>query len=125
MRNPSDIRHGFLAAVVTAVFFTLAPAAHAVDYGPHYGINYGKKLPNGKICRVVLGEIHYHAGNAADRNKARSQRKAIKAWRDFTVFEYGTKYGNWGKARKRTMRCSWDRDKRVWWCRAQAQPCMR
>ncbi len=121
----SDFRCGILAAVFTAAIFMACPAAHALDVGPHFGLNYGKKLPGGKICRVVLGQTHLHAGNAADRNKARSRRKAIKAWSDFTVFEYGRKYGSWAKARKRSMRCAYDRDKRVWRCRAQAQPCMR
>ena len=121
----SRIRCCVLFAAATAAILAMAPTASAVDYGPDYILNYGKRLPNGKVCRVVVGDTHYHAGNAADRNKARSKRKAIKAWRDFTIFEYGPRWGSWAASTKKSMRCSWDRDKRVWWCRAQSQPCLR
>jgi len=126
MKGKRGIRYGVVAATAFALMLmSSGPGFSARDYGVDLIVNYGMKLPNGKICRVILGNTHMHAGNAADRSKARSKRKAIKAWRDYTVFEYGSKYGKWAKARKRSIRCSYDREKRVWRCRADAQPCMR
>ncbi len=122
MKRRSGFRYAVLAAVVIAATLFISPHnASAVDYI----VNYDKRLPNGKICRVILGETHWHVGNAADRSKSRSQRKAIKDWSGFVVFEYGRRYGRWSVANKRSMRCEHDGDKNVWRCRAEAQPCRR
>lgn len=126
MRRGPGIRYGILAAAAFVMMLMAdTQGAAARDYGVDLIVNYGMKLPNGKVCRVILGHPHYHAGNAADRSKARSQRKAIKAWRNYTVFEYGPGYGSWAASTKKSMRCSYDREKRVWRCRAQSQPCLR
>lgn len=100
-------------------FVTSARDLHAQDYI----INYGKKLPNGKVCRILLGETHWHTGNSADLNKARAKKRAILDWASFVIFEYGRSWGNWHAADKRAMNCAYDKDAAVWRCRAEAQPC--
>ena len=86
-------------------------------------ISYGKKFPNGKTCRVVFGETHYHAGDGTDANKARAQARAIEGWSSFVMLEYGRRWGKWAAAEKKSMKCLNDTDAGVWRCRAEAQPC--
>ncbi len=117
----SCIRHAFCTAVILALLsVTGAPDAEAQNYI----INYGKKLANGKTCRVILGETHMHTANEADASKARAQANAIKDWASFVVFEYGKRWSRWSAADKKSMTCINDTDAGVWRCRAQAQPCL-
>jgi len=90
----------------------------------NYIINYGKKLANGKTCRVVLGETHYHAANGAHSRKARAKAMAIADWSSFVVFEYGNKWGRWSHADKKSTKCMRDKAAGVWRCRAVGQPCL-
>ena len=90
----------------------------------NYVINRGEPLPSGKVCRIMLGEAHFHPGNGANTNKAVAKAEAIRGWSRFTIFEYGRSYGEWSAANKRSMRCEHDKDASVWRCRADAQPCI-
>jgi len=110
----------FIAAVLALLSMLGSPDAEARNYI----FNYGKKLANGKTCRVVLGENHFHAANGAHASKARAKSKAIKDWAGFVVFEYGGRWGKWSAADKKSMTCMNDKDAGVWRCRAEAQPCL-
>lgn len=88
-----------------------------------HAINYGKKLANGKTCRVVLGANHFHVGDGADASRAAAEARAIRGWSRFASFEYGRRYGKWAAADKQSMKCIRDKDAGVWRCRAKAQPC--
>ncbi len=94
-------------------------STHDVDYL----VNRGKKLPSGKVCRVVLDQDHMHAGNGADPSKSVARAEAKRGWSRFVIFEYGRLYGKWSAADKKSMRCIHDKDGGVWRCRADAQPC--
>lgn len=120
MRNFCFRKAIFTVAVLVLVSMIGTPEAEAQNYI----FNYGKKLANGKTCRVVLGENHFHAANEADASKARAQANAIKDWASFVVFEYGKRWGRWSSANKRSMKCMRDKDAGVWRCRAEAQPCL-
>lgn len=112
----SVIRRG---AIMAAVFFlpmiTVIPEAGAISWS--------KQMPDGKVCRVLLGEPHVHAANGAMPDKTAAQRKAIRDWSSFTVFEYGRSWGSWSHAIGHSMTCMNDTDAGVWRCRAEAQPC--
>lgn len=94
------------------------------SHNTNYVVNRGKKLPSGKVCRVMLGEPHFHGWNGADASKAVARREAIRGWSRFTMFEYGRLYGKWSAAKSRSMKCVHDKDAGVWRCRAEAQPCI-
>ncbi len=112
-------------AIVTAAVLLLMSVASSQDVeARNYIFNYGKKLANGKTCRVVFGETHMHAANGARPGKAAAEVKAIKDWASFVVFEYGRRWGNWSHADKKSMTCMNDKDAGVWRCRADGQPCL-
>lgn len=120
MQN-SCFRQAILTAAVLAFLsMTGSPDAEARNYI----FNYGKKLANGKTCRVMLGENHFHAANGADASKTRAKSIAIEDWASFVVFEYGRRWGKWSAADKKSMTCMNDKDAGVWRCRAEAQPCL-
>lgn len=117
----SGIKHVIVAAAV--LVFPLVMGA-TDGLAQNYIFNYGKKLANGKTCRVVFGETHWHAGNGANARKARAQAGAIDGWSNFVSFEYGRRWGKWSAADKKSMECVKDKDAGVWRCRATAQPCL-
>ena len=117
----SCVRHAIFTAAIL-VFLSVMGATDSE--ARNYIFNYGKKLANGKTCRVILGETHFHAANGAHASKARARAKAIKDWSQFVVFEYGKRWGRWSAADKRSMKCIHDKDAGVWRCRAEAQPCL-
>ena len=112
----SVIKQGVIAAAVFALPLVMGSSGAQA-------FSYAKKLSNGKTCRVLLGQTHWHVGDAADASKAAAQAKARRKWSNFASFEYGRKYGKWAAADKRKMICLKDSDAGVWRCRAEAQPC--
>jgi hypothetical protein len=114
--HKSVFRSGAIAAL--AIILPLVMGSTQAE-----AFNYPKKLSNGKVCRVVFGQTHWHVGDSADANKAVAQAKAVRRWSRFVVFEYGRKWGNWNAADKNAMLCDMDGAAGVWRCRAEAQPC--
>ena len=115
----------FLSSMSILAALGLAFVMHPSEaHSRNYIVNYGKILPNGKTCRVLLGGItHWHVGNSADVSKARAKAKAIQGWSSFVIFEYGRVWRRWSAADKKSMRCEKDNDAGVWRCRTEAQPC--
>ena len=112
----SAIKQGVIAAAVFALPLVMSSSGAEA-------FNYPKKLSNGKTCRVLLGQTHWHVGDAANASKAAAQAKAKRHWSRFVAFEYGRKWGNWAAADKHKMTCINDTSAGVWRCRAEAQPC--
>lgn len=106
-------------AILAAAFF-LPMVAGAPATG---AISLPKRMPDGKLCRVLLGEPHIHAANGAKPDKTAAQIKAIHDWARFTGFEYGLRWADWSHAVQHSMTCAHDDAAGVWRCRAEAQPC--
>ncbi|MCK5497467.1 MAG: hypothetical protein KAI80_13700 [Hyphomicrobiaceae bacterium] len=106
------------AVVAAAIFLPLVMGPTQAE-----AFNFPMKLSNGKTCRVLMGQTHWHVGDSDDANKAAAQSKAKRNWSRFVVFEYGRRYGNWNAADKSAMKCSRDTIAGVWRCRAEGQPC--
>jgi hypothetical protein len=49
---------------------------------------------------------HFHDGSGSGSTRAAAQRAAIGAWRDFTAFEYGGRWGSWQAAASKRVGCS-------------------
>jgi hypothetical protein len=120
----NDSASKFIVILAVALAFGFVMNVSSAN-AQNYIFNYGKKLPNGKTCRIVFGETHWHAGNHTDASRKKAVAGAIDGWSSFVVFEYGRRWGNWAAADKRSMKCIKDTDAGVWRCRAEAQPCLR
>jgi hypothetical protein len=91
------------AVVAAAIFLPLVMGPTQAE-----AFNFPMKLSNGKTCRVLMGQTHWHVGDSDDANKAAAQSKAKR---------------NWYAADKSAMKCSRDTIADVWRCRAEGQPC--
>lgn len=115
MRKSVIRRGAFLAAAFSLPIITGISEAGAISFS--------ERMPDGKLCRVLMGEAHIHAANGARPDKTAAQVKAIRDWSSFTVFEYGQRWGSWSHAVQHSMKCTNDMEAGVWRCRAEAQPC--
>ncbi len=106
------------ALVAAAIFLPLVMGSTQAE-----AFNFPMKLSNGKTCRVLMGQTHWHVGDSDDASKAVAQSKARRNWSRFVVFEYGRSWGNWNAADKSAMKCARDNAAGVWRCRAEGQPC--
>ena len=71
----------------------------------------------GKTCMVD----HYHDGSGTGSTRARAQASAIRAWVDFTAWEYGRAWGSYAAAAGKSMSCNGSGGS--WSCNASARPC--
>jgi hypothetical protein len=56
----------------------------------------------GRTCLVD----HFHDGSGSGRSRAAAQAAAIRAWAEFTSWEYGSSWGRWGLAAGKSVNCS-------------------
>ena len=56
----------------------------------------------GKTCMLD----HFHDGYGTGPTRAAAQRAAIRAWIDFTAWEYGGRWGSYGASVSKRMSCS-------------------
>lgn len=112
----SKIKH----AIVIAAALLLPAVTGSTDAE---AFSYGKRLANGKTCRVTFGKTHFHDGDGTDASKTSAQARALHGWARFVMFEYGRRWSKWSLAQEHSMACINDTDAGVWRCRAEAQPC--
>jgi hypothetical protein len=56
----------------------------------------------GRLCMAD----HFHDGSGTGSTRARAQAAAVRAWIDFTAWEYGSRWGSWGASVSKRMSCS-------------------
>jgi len=76
-----------------------------------------------KVRKYCQGDNHMHYGSGTGRTKSLAKRAALRAWADFTAFEYGGSYASWQLARFKRISCG--RSGGEWSCSVQANPCRR
>jgi hypothetical protein len=105
---------GALALAAAFVPGTGARAQDAGLAGLHAWVRVG-----GKTCMAD----HYHDGSGTGRTRAAAQAAAIRAWIDFTAWEYGSRWGSYAAAVSKSMNCSGGGGN--WTCSTSARPCRR
>jgi hypothetical protein len=105
---------GALALAAAFVPDTGARAQDAGLAGLHAWVRVG-----GKTCMAD----HYHDGSGTGRTRAAAQAAAIRAWTDFTAWEYGNRWGSYAAAVSKSMNCSGGGGN--WACSTSARPCRR
>jgi len=64
---------------------------------------------------------HYHDGSGTGRTRAQAQAAAIRAWAEFTAWEYGSRWGRYSAAASKSMSCSGSAGN--FSCQTSARPC--
>jgi len=73
----------------------------------------------GKTCMAD----HFHDGSGNGPTRAAAQAAAIRAWVDFTAWEYGSRWGSYANALSKTVSCSGAPGN--YHCSVSARPCRR
>ena len=94
---------GVTAAIVAGVLTGgLAPISAAAQDGMGMaGIHDWVKIA-GKTCMAD----HFHDGQGTGPTKAQAQSAAIRAWTDFTAWEYGRRWAKWQNSVSRSGSCT-------------------
>lgn len=103
-------------AAVGLALLGAGPGAHAQDglASLHAWIRIG-----GKTCMAD----HFHDGTGSGPTRGHAQVAAIRAWQDFTGWEYGRRWGSYGNAISKSLHCSGGRGNVS--CSVSARPCRR
>ena len=72
----------------------------------------------GRICMLD----HYHNGSSSGQaSRKQAEAVAIRAWAEFTVWEYGAPWGSWRLAETKRVSCG--QAGGAWACTLEARPC--
>jgi hypothetical protein len=74
-----------------------------------------------KVGRMTCLLDHFHDGNGTGANRRQAEQAAIRAWVEFTAWEYGSPWGRYAIAASKKMDCS--QGSGSWTCAVQARPC--
>ena len=74
-----------------------------------------------KVGRKTCMLDHFHDGNGTGPTRAKAEAAAIRAWVEFTAWEYGNPWGRYTIAASKKMTCS--RESASWRCGVEARPC--
>lgn len=94
-----------------------------LQISPAGAVSYSQKSNDGHVCRFLVTP-HLHVGVGTDRHSERAARAAaVRRWKSFTRWEYGSGWDNVGRARHRNFACA--QVLGGWKCLFTAQPCRR
>jgi hypothetical protein len=71
----------------------------------------------GKTCMAD----HFHDGQGTGSTKAQAQAAAVRAWADFTAWEYGRRWANWQLSAGKSANCSGSNGSIS--CNVSSRPC--
>lgn len=112
------MRSSLLVAAGLFAFGVTSAAAQGLNLS---GIHEHVRV-KGKVCM----KDHFHDGSSTNMpTRKAAETEAIRAWQDFTAWEYGRNWGNFRMAESKGVKCGGaDRD-RSWGCQVTARPCRR
>ncbi len=94
-----------------------------LDSTPANAISWGKKMSNGKVCRVLLGTHTHHGRSGVQATEKAAMSAAVKRWSRFTAWEYGSAWGDISLAQGMVFTCAKTTYGKAWRCLIVAQPC--
>jgi hypothetical protein len=105
------------AFLLLAGFYLLAasPAVLADDTG--LASMHDLRREGGRLCM----SDHYHSGSGEGPSKAAARAAAIRAWSDFTNFEYGSVWAHFSRAGSQSVR--YGKTAGGWSADVDARPC--
>jgi hypothetical protein len=104
------------ACASVAGMVAVADGAFASETGVAQALHSLQRV-GGRTCVVD----HYHDGSGSGRSRHEAMNAAVSAWSGFTAWEYGSSWGRYGLAHRKSANCS--RDTSGWSCSISAIPC--
>src|SRR5262249_38635016 len=92
------------------------PSLAAQDGMGLAGIHAWAKMA-GKTCMAD----HFHDGQGSGSTKAQAQAAAVRAWADFTAWEYGRRWARWQLSASKSESCTGSRGAIS--CNVSSRPC--
>ena len=107
------MRRELIAALMLSIVTVSYASANETDItAPH-----SWRFVGNKICF----DEHTHVGGADGRTKRAAHKAAIREWREFTAWEYGSVWANYRRASNKIV--SYTKAKVGWSARVEALPC--
>lgn len=112
------IKHTLLTAALMALTIAMVPSLSAKADDTGFASMHDLRKFGRKLCMIT----HFHHGSSSStyKTKRSAKKSAIRAWEEFTAFEYGTDWARFRRARKKGMSCSKEGG---WSCSVSALPC--
>jgi hypothetical protein len=110
------MRKSLVCAGALALVLSM-PAGTVQAQGTGLDELHSKVRVGGRLCMAD----HFHDGSGTGSTRARAQAAAIRAWIDFTAWEYGSRWGSYGAALSKRMSCSGGPGN--FSCSTSARPC--
>ena len=81
---------------------------------------HAKVRVGGKLCMAD----HYHSGSSSGApSRKAAEAAAVRSWQDFTAWEYGGAWGNFGMSEGRRVTCTGSASS--WGCDVESRACRR
>ncbi|MFT7577378.1 MAG: hypothetical protein ACI9XZ_003775 [Alphaproteobacteria bacterium] len=109
------MRPKLIAALVLSLCTVTTSEAYAND--DSMASMHGQRVERNKICF----DGHTHTGGAEGKTKRAAHRAAIREWRSFTAWEYGSTWSSYKRASGKTV--SYSKAEVGWLARVEARPC--
>lgn len=106
------------ALLIAAVAATVAFVHEGKASETGLDIIHALRREGGRVC--MSDHWHYSTGGLK-ATRAAAQRDAIRAWQDFTEFEYGSTWARFSRAGSRKLGCSHSGG--GWTCDVEGRPC--
>lgn len=111
-----DASHRIFATAFVAALLAFSVPSHADDTGMA-GMHAWQRV--GRLTCFV-DHTHY-ASSSGQKDKKSAMAEAAKSWAEFTAWEYGTVWANFGKATAKRFSCT--QSTGGWGCDLEARPC--
>lgn len=106
-------------AVLSVIAVALASATPSLGDQTGMADMHDQRREGSKIC--LSG--HFHTGVGKGRTKRAARAAAIKAWQEFTAFEYGLDWAYFRTANSKGI--GYERSSDAWEATVEARPCRR
>ncbi len=95
------MRHAAMGVGMLALMLGMSAGAVEAQETGLDGLH-SKVRVGGRLCMAD----HFHDGSGSGSTRAAAERAAIRAWIDFTAWEYGRRWGSYAASASKRVSCS-------------------
>jgi hypothetical protein len=111
------MKGAFIGAGLGILALSVVPHSAAAQDGMGLAGMHAWLKGAGKTCMAD----HFHDGQGTGSTKAQAQAAAVRAWADFTAWEYGRRWANWQLSAGKSANCSGSNGSIS--CNVSSRPC--